>query len=77
MPDVAINKSTAVTVQIAASNIPPGTVVKLHVFSENGADQIIDSLPLAGTPATSTATASVVLPPGFSRGFVRATWPTQ
>jgi len=77
VPDVSINKSTAVTVDIAASNIPPGTVVKLHVFSENGADQIIDSLPLAGTLATSTATASVVLPPGFSRGFVRATWATQ
>jgi len=77
VPDVAINKSAAVTVQIAASNIPPGTVVKLYISSENAPDQTIDSLPLAGTLATSTATASVVLPPGFSRGFVRATWPTQ
>ncbi len=77
VPDVAINKATAVTVQIAASNIPPGTVVKLYISSENAPDQTIDSLPLAGTLATSTATASVVLPPGFSRGFVHATWPTQ
>jgi hypothetical protein len=77
VPDVAINKSAAVTVQIAASNIPPGTVVKLYISSENAPDQTIDSLPLAGTLATSTATASVVLPPGFSRGFVRATWATQ
>jgi len=77
VPDVAINKSAAVTVQIAASNIPPGTVVKLYISSENAPDQTIDSLPLAGTLATSTATASVVLPPGFSRGFVRATWTTQ
>jgi hypothetical protein len=75
MPDVAVNKSTAVTANIEAHNIPRGTVVKLHLFSENGADQIIDSAPLAGTnDATSTTTASVVILPGFSRGFVRATW---
>lgn len=77
MPDVTINKSIAVTVNIVASNIPPGTVVKLYISSENAPDQTVDSLPLAGTLASSTATASVVLPPGFSRGFVRATWTTQ
>lgn len=74
MPDVTINATTAVPVAIEARNIPPGTVVKLHIFSDNGADQIIDSTALDGTLANLTATASVVLPPGFSRGFVRATW---
>jgi len=45
-----------------------------NVFSESGPDHIVDSTPLAGILALPTATASVVLPPGFSRGFVRATW---
>ena len=74
MPDVSINSGAAVTVVIEARNIPLGTVVKLHLFSESGPDQFVDSTPLAGTTQTSTATASVVLPSGFSRGFVRATW---
>lgn len=74
MPDVTINSASAVTVVIEARNVPLGTVVKLHLFSDNGADQLVDSTPLAGTPGTSTASASVVLPTGFSRGFVRATW---
>jgi hypothetical protein len=74
MPDVTINSAAAVTVVIEARNIPLGTVVKLHLFSENGADQFVDSTPLAGTPGTSTASASVVLPTGFTRGFIRATW---
>jgi hypothetical protein len=77
MPDVAINKATAVTVNIAASNIPIGTIVKLYISSENAVDQTVNSTPLAGTLASSTATASVTLPSGFSRGFVRATWTNQ
>jgi hypothetical protein len=74
MPDVTMNAAAAVPVAIEAHHVPLGTVVKLHIFSENGADQIVDSTPLAGALALSNATASVVLPPGFSRGFVRATW---
>ena len=73
-PDVTFNDGAAVTVAIEARFVPPGTVVKVHVFSENGADQIVNAAPLQGTLAQSTATASVVFPPGFSRGFVRAVW---
>ncbi len=73
MPDVTINQATAVTVAIEAHNIPPGTVVNLFVSSENGPNQTVPST-LAGTINLSTATASVVLPPGYSQGFVRATW---
>jgi len=71
---VTFNDGAAVTVAIEARFVPPGTVVKVHVFSENGADQIVNAAPLQGTLAQSTATASVVFPPGFSRGFVRAVW---
>ena len=73
-PDVTITNSQPVTVGIVAHNIPVGTLVKLYVVSENGGDQVIDSTPLAGTLDNSTASASVTLPPGFSRGFVDAKW---
>jgi hypothetical protein len=73
-PDVTFNAATAVPVVIEAHNIPPDTVVRLHLFSENGVDQIVNAPPLAGTLAASTTTALAVFPVGFSRGFVRATW---
>ena len=73
-PDVTITNAQPVTVGIVAHNIPVGTLVKLYVVSENGGDQVIDSTPLAGTLDNSTASASVTLPPGFSRGFVDAKW---
>lgn len=78
IPDVTINQSMAVTVELEAHNIPLGTKAKLYIFPETGTDQIIESTPLTGTVALSTAMATINnLPPGFSRGFVRATWPNQ
>jgi len=59
---------------VEARNIPPGTSVRLYIYSENSPGQQVDTTPLAGTPALSTATASIVLPPGFSQGYVCATW---
>lgn len=77
VPDVTINQASAMTIGVEAHNIPPGTKAQLYIFSENGPQQVLDSTPLAGSIATSTATASVTLPPGFSRGYVRATWTNQ
>ncbi len=74
MPDVTVNSNLPLAVSIAATNVPVGTIVTLTIFSENGPDQTIQSTPLAGTLATSTATASVTLPSGFSKGFVKATF---
>lgn len=74
IPDVSIENAGPATVEIAARNIPLATVVNLNVYSENGADQILTSTPLVGTLVNSAATVSVTFPPGFSRGFVRATW---
>jgi hypothetical protein len=74
LPDVTINQDSAVPVAIEAKFVPVGTIVKVHIFSEDGADQIVDSMPLQGTLAESTATASIVFPPGFSRGFARVVW---
>ena len=74
LPDMTINKSTPVVLAIQAKNIPLGTQVKLNIFSESGADQLLTSTPLTATTAASVAEASGTLPPGFSRCFVRATW---
>ena len=74
VPDVTVNANSPLAVAIQAANVPVGTVVTLVIFSENGPDQTIQSTPLAGTLTSSTATASVTLPSGFSKGFVEATF---
>ena len=74
LPDVTIQEGAATIVEIEARNVPPGTAVSLHLFSLGGDDQVVESEPLAGTPEISTTTASVVFPPGFTRGFARAVW---
>jgi hypothetical protein len=73
-PDVTINNAAAVPIALAATNIPLGTVVSLIVSSETGADQTVAASPLAGTVASSTATANIVWPLGVSRVFIRAIW---
>jgi hypothetical protein len=72
--DVTINSSGPVAIQIHASGIPVGTIVKVQLFSLEGPDQSIDSTPLVGTLKDSTATATVTLPAGFTRGYARAKW---
>ena len=73
-PDASINQSGPVTVAIEARNIPLGTVLEVRVMSEALPDFVVNSTALVGTTALSTATAAVTFPPGFSRGYVRATW---
>jgi len=74
IPDTTINQSTPAIVAIQAKNIPVGTAVTLYFSSENGPDLTVAASALAGTLANSTATASVTFPPGFSRGYVKASW---
>jgi hypothetical protein len=73
-PDVTINSATAVTINIAATNVPVGTVVTLAIQSELGADQTITCNPLAGTPASSTATCSATFPTSVSLVLASASW---
>ena len=73
-PDVTINSATAVTVNISAVGIPVGTVVKLNVQSELGADQTLSCNPLAGTLAGSTATCGASFPTSVSRVLASASW---
>jgi hypothetical protein len=74
IPDGTINQNTPATVVIQASNVPLGTVPTLYITSETGPDMTIQAPALTGTLASSTASVSVTFPPGYSRGYVRATW---
>jgi hypothetical protein len=74
VPDVVINQTAAVLFNIEARNVPLSAVVKLYLISEADPDKILDATALAGTVTLSTATVSTVIPPGFSRGYLRATW---
>lgn len=73
-PDVSIDTTSPVQMTVQANFIPPGTVITLHVFSDNGTDQTVQTTPLQGTLQSSTATATVTFPSGFSLNFVKATW---
>jgi hypothetical protein len=73
-PDISINTTSPVQMTIQASFITPGTVITLHVFSDNNTDQTVQTTPLVGTLQSSTATANVTFPSGFSLQFVKATW---
>jgi hypothetical protein len=69
-----LNSSSPLTVNIQANNIPTGTTASLYFGNESLGLQTIVSSPLAGTNASSTATATVTLQPGYSEGYVIATW---
>lgn len=75
-PDSTIDTLSPVQITIQASFIPPGTVITLHVFSDNNTDQTVQTTPLLGALQSSTATANVTFPSGFSLNFVKATWTT-
>jgi len=73
-PDATIDTGSAVQITIQARFIPSGTVLTLKVFSDNDTDQIVQTTPLLGTLQSSTATATVTFPSGFSLNYVKATW---
>jgi len=73
-PDVTINATTAVTINISAVAVPVGTVVQLNIQSELGPDQTVSCNPLAGTLAASTATCSASFPTSVSRILASASW---
>ena len=73
-PDVMINSSGPVQLAIQAVNVPVSSVVNLQFYSDNGPDIFATSTALVGTLASSTATATVTFPTGYTRGFVYATF---
>ena len=71
--DLVIEESSTVTLEIEATDIPLGTSVNLTLYDGVSAIDII-STPLTGTFESSTATAAVVIPSGFSYFTVEANW---
>lgn len=67
-PDIILPAAQAnpVTVVVQASGIPVGTPVTITVVPTNGLPSPTQALPLAGTTASSSTTASVALPPGVN-----------
>ncbi len=72
--DLVLETTGEVLLEVEASQVPLGTVVQLTLNAESGDRIAIESTPLAGTLESSTATAGVVIPPGFSRFTVMASW---
>jgi hypothetical protein len=77
--DYTIETNNPIEVTIQGRNVPVDTVPKLIITSLDGKDQVID-VPalkaLTGQPGMTYSTLMVKFPPGFSRGYVRATWTT-
>ncbi len=72
--DVVLDASTPTTLDIAAHGVPPGTVVRVTVLFNSTDALTFNSTPLSGTLASSTATAVVTIPHGFSQFLVEANW---
>jgi hypothetical protein len=66
-----------VTVSLQASNVPVGTLIAVTVTPETGAATTVNSTPLSGSSASSTATATVNLPNGITVIGAAATFATN
>lgn len=73
-PDLTLTEPGNVTFDIQARHIPLGTVVKVEIYNETDGLIAVDSTPLEGVLAESTATATTAVPSGLSRVHVRAKW---
>ena len=75
VPDFTISTMNTVTVNISAAYIPLGTVVNLHLTSEQGNDASIACSALAGQFANSTASCTgVTFPQGVTITDIKAVW---
>jgi hypothetical protein len=65
-PDITFPSAieAPVTLEVAASNVPLGTTVNIKVVPATGQPTTATTSGLSGTVATSTAQATVTLPPG-------------
>jgi hypothetical protein len=74
-PDFTISAASTVTVNISAAYIPLGTVVTLHLTSEQGNDATVSCSALTGTLASSTGSCTgVTFPQGVTITDIKAVW---
>lgn len=73
-PDITLptTQTNPVTVALQAANIPLGTTIEVRLTPASGNPGSVQSTPLAGTVAASTATASLTLPTGQSLIYATA-----
>jgi hypothetical protein len=75
VPDFTISAGSAVTINIAAQNIPLGTVVNLYLSSEQGNDSVVACQGLGGQITSSTAMCTgAVFPQGITLTDIKAKW---
>ena len=74
VPDVTINKTTAVPLVLTSQNIPSGTALTVFVSTDTAGSDLTFPATLSGTIDAGTATVNVTLPIGVHRIYVRATW---
>ncbi len=73
-PDITLptTQTNPVAVALQAANIPLGTTIEVRLTPASGNPASVQSTPLTGTVAASTATASVTLPAGQSLLYATA-----
>ncbi len=73
-PDITLptTQTNPVTVALQAANIPLGTTIEVRLTPASGNPASVQSAPLTGTVAASTATASLTLPAGQSLLYATA-----
>jgi hypothetical protein len=74
--ELAADTPNPVEIELASSNVPAGTVVKVIVNQLRGTSTSFNSLPLAGNMAKAAATASVDIPMGVSTLYAQASFTT-
>jgi hypothetical protein len=72
--EITLRKTSPALLVVEARSVPPGTVIQLEFFGENGTSQVISTTPLQGTFELSRATASVAFPSGLSHAQIEASW---
>ncbi|MFN7938831.1 MAG: hypothetical protein U0R19_36215 [Bryobacteraceae bacterium] len=73
-PDLTMNNPGAVPIVLAASNIPVNTPVTIYISTDIDTTDVVTTINLTGSVASSSATTNVTLPTGVSRIYVRAVW---
>ena len=68
-PDATLNTTGPVAINTQSQYIPVGTIPKIYVYGENGADQTITCYALTGTLRSATCSASIAFVNGGWRAL--------
>ena len=74
LPDAAIDDDAPVSFLVETREVPLTAEVRIHLLSENAAEQVSDPIVLTGSESQGNGSALMQVEPGFTRGYVRSTW---